>query len=170
MVNFDAFDRNWPADFRARFHSAPSDWRQQSRDGSPLPSWYGGDYQAACMNHPDWRTFEKFIVRQQLESGCDGIFFDNPTVHPQGCYCPYCMEKFNQFLKIGGSASKLHALSSEVLLTKEDQSSTDSTAELRAYAISHPNDFMRFRGTIARDFLAEIRTYARTLKRGALIT
>jgi len=37
------------------------------------------------MNHPDWRTYERFMVRQQLESGCDGIFFDNPTVHPQGC-------------------------------------------------------------------------------------
>ena len=29
------------------------------------------------MNNPDWRAYEKFIVRQQLESGCDGIFFDN---------------------------------------------------------------------------------------------
>jgi hypothetical protein len=69
------------------------------------------------------------------------------------------MEKFNQFLKIGGSPSTLHA-----------PRSTDSTATLRAYAVNHPNDFMRFRGTIARDFLADIRTYARGVRRGALIT
>jgi hypothetical protein len=159
IVKLETFDRNWPANFRVQFHSAPAEWRQQSRDGTSLPSWYGGDYQAACMNHPDWRAYEKFIVRQQLESGCDGIFFDNPTVHPQGCYCPHCMSKFEQFLKTGGLPSTLDA-----------RRSTNSTADARAYAISHPTDFMRFRATVARDFLAEMRAYARGVKRGALMT
>src|SRR5256885_13402664 len=54
------------------------------------------------MNNPDWRGSEEFIVRQQLESGHDGIFFDNPTVHPEGCYCPHCMAKFAQFLNREG--------------------------------------------------------------------
>ena len=49
------------------------------------------------MNNPDWRNYEEFMVRQQLETGHDGIFFDNPTVHPQGCYCPHCMERFDAF-------------------------------------------------------------------------
>src|SRR5439155_5640070 len=110
IVKLETFDKNWPAELRAQLHSPPSDWRQQDRSGHPLPSWYGGDYQPACMNNPDWRAYEKFIVRQQLEAGCDGIFFDNPTVHPQGCYCPHCMEKFAQFLKREGSTGDLAAL------------------------------------------------------------
>ena len=103
----DRFDRNWTAEFRAQFSSPPADWLQQDQSGKALASWYGGDYRPACMNNPDWRVYEKAIVREQLESGCDGIFFDNPTVHPQGCYCPYCMEKFGKFLKKGGRVSRV---------------------------------------------------------------
>jgi hypothetical protein len=111
------------------------------------------------MNNPDWRAYEKYIVRQQLESGCDGIFFDNPTVHPQGCYCEHCMKKFQQFLARDKSPS-----------TPDTQSSTNVLSTLRAHAASHPQDFLRFRCTIARDFLADIRTYARSINRRALIT
>src|SRR5207249_2136917 len=142
------FDKNWPAEFRSGFRASPSSWRQQDRDGNPLPSWYGGDYQPACMNNPDWRAYEKFMVRQQLEAGCDGIFFDNPTVHPQGCYCRYCMEKFGQFLGHSG----------------------DNLAALREGAATNRSAFMSFRSTIARDFLAEMRNYARAVKPGALVT
>lgn len=102
IVKLDTFDRNWPPEFRAQFRTPPPEWRQQDRNGKPLPSWYGGDYQPACMNNLDWRAYERFVVRQQLDSGHDGIFFDNPTVHPQGCYCPHCMDKFAQFLKREG--------------------------------------------------------------------
>jgi hypothetical protein len=147
IVKIDSFDRNWPAELRAKLTSAPSTWLQQDRDGKPLASWYGGDYRPACMNNPDWRTYEKFIVRAQLESGHDGIFFDNPTVHPQGCYCEYCMAKFGQFIDTNGSPH-----------------------ELRKLAIDRPKDFMRFRGTTASDFMAEMRAYARTIKPDALIT
>jgi hypothetical protein len=159
IVKLDSFDRNWPPGFRARFHAPPSEWRQQDRNGKPLPSWYGGDYQPACMNHPDWRAYEKFIVCQQLESGCDGIFFDNPTVHPQGCYCPHCMENFARFLQRG-----------LLLSTPDPRPPTLPLAALRDLAASHPAEFLRFRCTIARDFLAEMRSYARTIKRGALVT
>ena len=159
IVKLETFDQNWPADFRARFHDPPAAWRQQDRDGKPLPSWYGGDYQPACMNNPDWRAYEQYIVRQQLESGCDGIFFDNPTVHPQGCYCRYCMEKFAEFLRgegllAGGGPGGL----------------TDSVTALRELAQRQPAAFLRFRGTIARDFLAAMRRYARSIKRTALVT
>ncbi len=102
IVKLESFDRNWTPEFRAQFTTPPSEWRQQDRNGKPLPSWYGGDYQPACMNNPDWCAYERFIVRQQLQSGHDGIFFDNPTVHPQGCYCPHCMAKFAQFLNREG--------------------------------------------------------------------
>ena len=154
LVNLDTFDRNWDAGFRARFHTPPSAWRQQDRQGNALPSWYGGAYQPACMNNPDWRTYERFIVRLQLESGCDGIFFDNPTVHPEGRYCSNCMEHFARFLKNAGA----------------QQGSGFTLAALRKFAADHPAWFMRFRCAIARDFLADMRRYARSLKPGALIT
>jgi hypothetical protein len=109
------------------------------------------------MNNPDWRAYEKYMVRMQLESGCDGIFFDNPTVHPDGCYCRFCMEKFADFLaaknKEGRSAEKKPLLD-----------------ELRQEAVKHPVEFLEFRATTARDFIAEMRSYARSIKRGALIT
>lgn len=159
IVQLDSFDRNWAPQLRRQFRTPPAEWRQQDRDGRPLHSWYGGDYQPACMNNPDWRAYEKFIVRQQLESGCDGIFFDNPTVHPQGCYCPYCMEKFAQFLG-----------REETQSTRDPRPSADSAAAVRELAVQHPNEFRRFRCTIARDFLAEMRRYARAIKPAALVT
>jgi hypothetical protein len=156
IVKLDAFDHNWTAKFRAQFHTPPADWRQQDKDGKPLPSWYGGDYQPACMNNPDWRTYEKNILRMELESGCDGIFFDNPTVHPNGCYCPFCMGGFAKFLAKKANGQTVPA--------------SAPIAELRQQAIKHPVEFLEFRGTIARDFIAEMRTYARHVKRDALVT
>lgn len=153
IVKLDTFDANWSAKFREQFKTRPTEWRQVGRDGKPLPSWYGGDYQPACMNNPDWRAYEEFIVHQQLSCGHDGIFFDNPTVHPKGCYCLFCMEKFAAFLR--GSGMRV------------DHGSVETVRQL---ADKHPVEFMRFRCTIARDFLAEIRRYARTIKSDALIT
>jgi hypothetical protein len=100
------------------------------------------------MNNPDWRNYEEQIVRLQLESGCDGIFFDNPTVHPEGCYCEHCMHRFARFIK-------------------SDENNLDA---LRRLASSRKADFLRFRGTIAADFLTDMRTRARQLKPQALIT
>ncbi len=154
MVNLEAFDKHWPAALRAGLHTPPSAWRQQDQQGNPLPSWYGGQYQPACMNNPDWRAYEHFMVRQQLESGCDGIFFDNPTVHPQGCYCPHCMEQFARYLE--------HE--------HFKPAPGHGVADLRAFAAKHPQEFLGFRCTVARDFLADMRRYARTIKPGALMT
>ncbi len=156
IVKLETFDRNWPKEFRDQFSSSPSEWLQQDREGKALPSWYGGDYRPACMNHPDWRSYEKFIVRQQIEAGFDGIFFDNPTVHPQGCYCRYCMTEFALFLIHEGAD-----------VPAPSKNSLDS---LRKLAVSQPKEFLRFRCTIAANFLAEIGSYARTLKKDALVT
>ena len=156
IVKLETFDKNWSKEFRAQFATPPAQWLQQDRDGKPLPSWYGGNYLPACKNNPDWRTYEKFMVKLQLESGSDGIFFDNPTVHPQGCYCEPCMKKFAGFLGKEGTKIELPA--------------TDQMAFLRQLAVSRSNDFLRFRATTARDFLAEMRTYARTIKSDALMT
>ena len=156
IVKLETYDQNWTPEFRKQFSSPPADWLQRDREGKPLPSWYGGDYRPACMNNPDWRTYEKFVVRQTLEAGADGVFFDNPTVHPQGCFCRHCMKKFVGFLAGEGTKLDLPAGASDELL--------------RQVAVSRPADFLRFRCTIARDFLADIRTFARTIKPGALIT
>ncbi len=88
IVDLKTFDKNWTPEFRSQFKTPPAEWRQQDRHGKPLPSWYGGAYAPACMSNPDWRAYERAMVRYQLETGHDGVFFDNPTVHPQGCYCP----------------------------------------------------------------------------------
>jgi len=156
IVGLDSFDRNWPAEFRARFSSPPREWLQRGPEGKPLPSWYGGDYRPACMNNPDWRIYEREMVRRQLEAGCDGIFFDNPTVHAQGCYCDYCMKKFAAFLSSDAGRTDLPAV-------------TDMES-LRRFAAAHPGDFLRFRCTIAAGFLSEMRSYARTVKPAALVT
>lgn len=155
IVGLDTFDKNWTPKFRAQFQTSSAQWRQQDRNGKPLPSWYGGKYEPVCMNNPDWRAYEKNIVRLQLESGCDGIFFDNPTVHPQGCFCRFCMEKFRAFVAAKKNAS---------------QAPTDSIEALRNFAANHPREFMEFRCGIASDFLAEMRAHARSIKRTAYVT
>jgi hypothetical protein len=154
IVTLKDFDRGWTTEFRAQFKTPPSDWLQRDRNGQPLPSWYGGDYRPACMNNADWLAYEKAIVRASLEAGCDGIFFDNPTVHQQGCYCHFCMERFFAFLNAG----------------KERTWPGPTIEELRRMAVARPEDFRRFRTTIARDFFAEIRSYARTINPHALVT
>jgi len=153
IVGIETFDKNWQPELKQQFSSTPNNWLQQNIKGEPLPSWYGGDYHPACMNHPDWRKYEKYMVKTSLEIGLDGIFFDNPTVHQQGCYCPYCMHKFLQFLESKGE--------------KVEDTSLDALRELTQ---KKPVEFKQFRCTIARDFLSEIRNYAREINPKALIT
>lgn len=153
IVHLDTFDKNWSPAFRAKFKTPPAEWRQQDVNGKPLPSWYGGHYQPACMNNPDWVEYERFIVRQQLDAGHDGVFFDNPTVHPQGCYCAHCMSKFSEMLV----AQKLIPANVDV-------------GQARQLAAKYPKDFLRFRAGTARDFLAKIREFARSVKPAALVT
>jgi len=167
IVKLNTFDSNWSVGFRAGFHSRPSSWRQVDRNGKVLKSWYGGDYEPACMNNPDWRAYEKFMVREQLSAGCDGIFFDNPTVHPEGCYCEHCMRAFDRFL---GGTGIPRARTSTPLREDATARQARTLAELRDYVVAHPKEFMQFRCTIARDFFAEMRAYARTIKRDTLIT
>jgi hypothetical protein len=153
IVKLDAFAKNWTDEFRAQFKTPPAEWRQQDRQGKPLPSWYGGDYQPACMNNPDWRAYQRAMVKYTLETGHDGVFFDNPTVHPQGCYCPHCMEAFKHFL---GAKTPIG--------WKPWLEGTRKTAD------QFPKEFLQFRASIARDFLADMRDYARSINPHALIT
>lgn len=156
IVGLETFDVDWPVEFRKNFKSPVMEWLQQDREGHPLPSWYGGEYRPACMNHPDWRRYQQLMVQRQLETGHDGVFFDNPTVHPQGCYCSHCMEKFAAFLQDNGVTASAGA--------------KDRFEAIRKLADEHPREFMQFRCTIARDFLAEMRRFAREVNPNALIT
>ena len=153
IVKLAEFDRHWPSELRQQLHTSPAQWMQQNVRGEVLKSWYGGDYEPACMNNPDWRTYQKYVLRLQLDAGMDGIFFDNPTVHPDGCYCPYCMQAFQRFLAV------------------RQMTVSDSSVEgLRRTAVARKKDFLHFRTTIARDFIADMRNFARTLNPKALIT
>ena len=156
IVKIETFDRHWPAALRAQLATPPAQWLQCDAQGRPLPSWYGGDYRPACMNNPDWRRYQEYIVRLQIESGHDGIFFDNPTVHTTGCYCEHCMRRFKEFLHREGQ--------------RLDVPAANALTSLRQLAQSRSADFMRFRCTIAKDFLAQMRTSARRIKSGALMT
>lgn len=149
IVKLDTFDAGWSDALRAAVGSTPSAWLQQGRDGKPLPSWYGGDYRPACMNHPDWRAYQRHMTELQLATDHDGIFFDNPTVHPEGCYCAHCMKAFMKFMG------------------REEEMELEA---MRALADRQTEDFLRFRATIARDFLGHIREHARKLNPNALIT
>src|SRR5439155_6129569 len=37
IVKLDTFDKHWTPELRAQFHTPPSQWRQQDRNGHPLP-------------------------------------------------------------------------------------------------------------------------------------
>jgi hypothetical protein len=157
IIKLDTFDKNWTDEFRAQFKTRPADWRQQDRHGKPLPSWYGGDYNPACMSNPDWRAYQHAMIRYQLEAGHDGIFFDNPTVHPQGCYCSHCMKAFAEYV-VQNAPKPIGPVP------------TGDVDAIRKLAEAQPELFLRFRSTIGRDFLADMRTYARTINPRALIT
>jgi hypothetical protein len=157
IVGLDTFDAHWSADFRGQFQNPPSDWLQQDRRGQPLASWYGGEYRPACMNHPDWRKYQAFMIQQTLETGHDGVFFDNPTVHPQGCYCAHCMKRFADMLADEG-------------VIAADAAASLTTESIRELADAHAKHFLRFRSTIAREFLAELRATSRKINSNALVT
>jgi hypothetical protein len=157
LIKLETFDKNWTDKFRAQFKTRPAEWRQHDRQGKPLASWYGGDYNPACMSNPDWRAYQHAMIRYQLEAGHDGIFFDNPTVHPQGCYCPHCMKAFSEY--VAQNAPK-----------PVGPVATEDVDAIRKLADAQPEFFLRFRSTIGRGFLADMRTYARTINPRALIT
>lgn len=153
IVDLDTFAKNWTDEQRAEFRTTPDTWLQQDIGGKPLPSWYGGKYNPACMNNPDWRVYERYMVRAQIETGHGGVFFDNPTVHPKGCYCPHCMKGFAAFLRSEGIGV-----------------GEESLDALRKLTSDRASDFKRYRCTIARDFIEDMRACARNVNPNAVVT
>jgi len=88
----------------------PVDWMQRNPDGT-MKSTYGckpdtsefyPPYEpnlryAACVNNPGWRTWIDAVARLVATVGYDGAFIDNSGT--QQCYCEFCQEKFQRFLR-----------------------------------------------------------------------
>lgn len=82
------------------------DWYARDPYGRPF-YYYTGRYMV-CWLHPKWREHLKQMVRQVVETGADGVFFDNPWMGAQpfffggawlgvaGCHCERCKEAFRR--------------------------------------------------------------------------
>jgi hypothetical protein len=69
--------------------------------------YYTGRFMT-CPSHPEWLEHLREMVRGVVESGADGVFFDNPWhaiqpfdlggawLGPAGCYCDRCRAAFRQ--------------------------------------------------------------------------
>lgn len=154
IVDLDKFAQNWndyfpnrPADF------IPEKMLQQDINGNNLPSWYGGAYAPADMWNPYWRQYTKLTIKLAAESGHDGVYFDNPTVHNNGNFSAYAMKAWAGFLKKEGIAAAM-----------------DDLPNLRALTKSHPELWLRFRVTEAADFIREMHDYCHSLKPGFVLT
>jgi hypothetical protein len=88
----------WTGSYRAK------DWYARDPRGRPF-YYYTGRYMS-CWRHPEWIEHLREMVRGVIESGADGVFFDNPWHASQpfllggawlgstGCYCPLCRAAF----------------------------------------------------------------------------
>lgn len=154
IVNADTFTKNW----KGYLPGLPDgiDARtllQQDINGGNLPSWYPAPYNPADMWNPVWRQYQKFLIKLVVQSGFDGVFYDNPTVHPSGNYSQYAMRAWSKFLKHNG-----------IRVTDE------SISALRELTKSNQRLWLQFRATEAADFFREMRDYGRSIKPGFILT
>lgn len=154
ILNIENFAGNWDEYFPGRPEDfTPGRMLQQDIEGKDLPSWYGSPYAPADMWNPHWRAYEKHALKLTIETGHDGVFFDNPTVHPDGNYSRHAMQAWKRFLGENGIGRETADLSA-----------------LRALTRKHPDLWKRFRATEAADFIREMREYALSLKPGFIVT
>lgn len=99
----------------------PEFWVQRDPDGT-MKSTYGvkpdkdpfyPPYEpnmryAVCVNNPGWRTWIDEVCRQVATVGYDGAFIDNGAT--QRCYCRFCQEKYQDFLRQRYSPTELREL------------------------------------------------------------
>lgn len=83
---------------------AQKDWYALDSSGQRI-HYYTGRYMT-CWKHPAWIAHLEEVVRSALQTGADGIFFDNPWYGGQllnlgglwmgsaGCYCPRCQQAY----------------------------------------------------------------------------
>ena len=86
-------------------HPESWDWLVNDEKGRPLlqafyVKWRAKRFQG-CVNNPGWMEHLKRVTEKAHELGFGGIFYDNPNW--VWCYCPYCQEKFAEYLKSKGA-------------------------------------------------------------------
>lgn len=82
------------------------DWYALDPSGRKI-HYYTGRYMT-CWQNPDWIANLENLVKLAVETGADGVFFDNPWYGEQllnlsgiwfgaaGCYCPRCRKAYNE--------------------------------------------------------------------------
>lgn len=98
--------------WKPMFHERPEskDWIMVYQDGSP--ALYGRDpaRYMGCLNNAGWRGFLKEMIKEAVDVGVDGLFYDNHFVPRQlkgsveegfaeawACYCGTCAEQFKTY-------------------------------------------------------------------------
>ena len=154
IVNIDTFTKNWK-DYAPDLPDGidANTLLQKDINGNNLPSWYGAPYNPADMWNPVWRQYQKFLIKLVIQSGHEGVFYDNPTVHVNGNYSQYAMSAWNKFLLKNGVKVK-----------------DKSTLALRDLTKMNPRLWMQFRATEAADFFREMRDYGRSIKPDFILT
>jgi hypothetical protein len=139
----------WDGSFRDK------DWYACDPRGRPF-YYYTGRYMS-CWRHPEWREHLREMVRGVIESGADGVFFDNPWHASQtfllggawlgaaGCYCLRCRSAYRAEV---GRKMPVHL--------SPGQEATDR--------------YLRWRADHVTQTLAELADYARTLKPDVLVS
>jgi hypothetical protein len=108
----------------------PITWLQVQPDGQPVffyrltdgkyPPYEPNLRYAVCMNNPNWRYWSEQVTRLCAEVGYDGVFVDNAG--SQRCFCKYCQEQFQAWLKVRYHGDpKSTYMSQPILLTNDLQ-------------------------------------------------
>ncbi len=132
------------------------DWYAMDPQGRPF-YYYTGRYMT-CWSHPGWLNHLKEMVKGVIESGADGVFFDNPWhgaqpfyvgrawLGPAGCYCPRCRTAFQQ--------------ASGLRIPERIDPATDEVSR----------HYLRWRAQQVTDTLKVLADYARSLKADVVIS
>ncbi|MEW6357174.1 MAG: hypothetical protein AB1696_12670 [Planctomycetota bacterium] len=91
----------------------PFEWNQKLFDGKPK-YFYTHDHPpykpmfrySACINHPSWKQYMFWVIRETARCGFDGVFVDNGN--SLRCYCDGCQKLFGEYLakKYGPATAK----------------------------------------------------------------
>jgi len=92
-------------------------------------------YRFFCINHPAFQRFIHELLYLHLKAGVDGIIVDDcsGTVFSMphgGCFCPYCVRKFREYLRAKHDADRLRAFGIENV----------DTFDYREYVKQYAND------------------------------
>ena len=131
------------------------DWYARDRWGRFI-HYYTGRYMT-CWLHPEWREQLRQRVREVVEAGADGVFFDNPWmglhvlslfgtwITGAGCACPRCRDAYAQVS--GGRPIPRR-------LDPQDP---------------HTRHYLAWRAGVVWQLIGELADYARSLRPGVVV-